>query len=422
MRESAAVVTSTSRRASHPAWRSGAGWDAPCPGPGVRDALVRARDWFARRPLIPDLLLALAAAVGFVLIDLLGLARPASAAGWDVLLALPLALRRRRPACAAVLIGAVCLAQWLVDGPVLGDMSVLVLLYSLGAYERRRGVLPLAIVIAELGVVLAVVRWDADTNEVLTGLTATGTVTAAWVAGVYVSTRRAYLASVHERAETAERERDSRALVAVAAERARLAREMHDVIAHSLSVMITLNDAAAAVEPSPRAREAISQASEVGRAAQSEMHRMLRVLRGRTRRPPTPATWRGRPARAGVDGALSRSDRRTGRHRRPGGVSPTAQLALYRIVQESLTNVLKHARNVEKVLIEMDRHEHGIDLRIDNDGVPAVVPGESSSGHGLSGMAERARLFGGTLAAGPRTDGGWSVRAHLDLGRPGAGS
>ena len=385
-------------------------------------ALWRVRDWFAHRPLISDVLLALAAAAGLALIDLAGSARPPSAAGWDLLLVLPLALRRWRRACAAVLIGAACLAQWLVGVPALGDASVLVLLYGLGAYERRRGVLPVAIAIAELGVVMAVVRWGAATNQVLSGITATGTVAASWVAGVYVSMRRAYLASVHERAETAERERDSRAQVAVAAERARLAREMHDVIAHSLSVMITLNDAAAAVDPSPRAREAISQASEVGRQALGEMHRMLGVLRDGEAASYAPQPGLGDlPALA----SMVRSAGLTVELSATGdlaGLTPTAQLALYRIVQESLTNVLKHARNAENVAVGISRHEHRIDLRIDNDGARTTAPDDSSPGHGLTGMAERARLFGGALHAGPSPGGGWSVRAHLDLARPGTES
>jgi signal transduction histidine kinase len=422
MREPGTVATSSVRRAHPPARLSRAGWDAPYPGPGADNVLLRVRDWFADRPLVSDVLLALVVMAGCVLADLLGSEHPPSAAEWDVLLALPLALRRRSPAWAAVLLGAICLPQWLAGVPASGDVSVLILLYSLGAYERRRRVLQLAIVVAELGVVLAIVRWGASTNQVLTGLTATGTVTASWVAGVYVSMRRAYLASVHERAETAERERDSLALVAVAAERARLAREMHDVIAHSLSVMITLNDAAAALEPSPRVREAISQASEVGRQAQNEMHRMLRVLRE-----DEAASYAPQPGVADLPALVSmvRAAGLTVELATSGdlaGISPTAQLALYRIVQESLTNVLKHARDVGKVLVQVNRHEHGIDLRIDNDGAPALAPGGSSAGHGLGGMAERARLFNGAFAAGPRSGGGWSVCAHLDLGRPGAES
>ncbi len=106
--------------------------------------------------------------------------------------------------------------------------------------------------VAEVGVVMAVARWAPPSHAWLSGLMVTGTVTASWVLGVYVRTRRAYLASMIERAETAERDRDPQATIAVDAERARMAREMHDIIAHSLSVMITLNDAAAAVAESAR--------------------------------------------------------------------------------------------------------------------------------------------------------------------------
>jgi signal transduction histidine kinase len=373
------------------------------------------RDWFARRPLLLDVLLALAAATVCGLTDALGTARPSSAPVWDVLLALPLVVRRSRPARAGVLIAGVCLAQWRVGLPVPGDADVLVVLYSLGAYERRRGVLLAAIAIAELGVVMAVTRWGASTNQLLSGATVTGTVTASWVAGIYASMRRAYVASMQERAETAERDRDSRAQVAVAAERARLAREMHDVIAHSLSVMITLNDAAAAIEPSQRARDTISQASEVGRQALSEMQRMLGVLRNGEA-----TTYDPQPGLGDLPALVSmvRSAGLTIELVATGdlaNVTPTAQLALYRIVQESLTNVLKHARNVERVVVEVARHGHRMDLRIDNDGSHVAALVESPPGHGLSGMNERAKLFDGEISAKPRADGGWSVRARLEL-------
>jgi signal transduction histidine kinase len=201
-----------------------------------------------------DVVAAAAVAAGTALVDAFG-SLPGGAVGWDLLLAAPLVLRRQHPAWAAALIAAICLAQWLAGVRATGDVAFLLALYSLGAYERRRWILVSAVVIAEVGVIMAVTRWAPASNRLLPGLLSTGTVTAAWVAGIYVRMRRAYLVSALQRAETAERERDSRAQVAVAAERARMAREMHDVIAHSLSVMITLNDAATVVEssrPSPR--------------------------------------------------------------------------------------------------------------------------------------------------------------------------
>jgi signal transduction histidine kinase len=315
----------------------------------------------------------------------------------------------------------VCLAQWLANVLATGDLAFLVALYSLGAYERRRWILASAVVVAEVGVVMALARWGSAADHPLQGLLFTGTVTAAWVAGIYVRMRRAYLVSALQRAETAERERDSRAQVAVAAERARMAREMHDVIAHSLSVMITLNDAAAAVESSAQARDTITQASDVGRQALAEMHRMLGVLRNGEPAELVPSPGADqladlvsmvRSAGLSVELAVT-GDLRS--------MPATAQLALYRIVQESLTNVLKHGRNVRHVAVRVTRQGPCVELQVDDDGMPtAQVPGSASLvsgrvGHGVSGMAERAGLFGGHADAGPRDGAGWRVTARLDL-------
>jgi signal transduction histidine kinase len=384
--------------------------------PGRGPALSERAEWasrLARRPLVMDVATAAAVAAGTGLLDAFGSA-PRGAVGWDLLLAAPLVLRRRWPAWAAALIAAVCLAQWLANVLATGDVAFLVALYSLGAYERRRWILASAVVVAEVGVIMAVARWAPASNRLLPGLLSTGTVTAAWMAGIYVRMRRAYLVSALQRAETAERERDSRAQVAVAAERARMAREMHDVIAHSLSVMITLNDAAAAVESPVQARDTITQASEVGRQALAEMHRMLGMLRD------------GEPAELapspGVDqladlisivrsAGLSVELAVTGDL---GTMLPTAQLALYRIVQESLTNVLKHGQNVQHVVVQVLRQGPRVELQIDDDGLPCgQVP--DRAGHGVSGMTERASLFGGHVDAGPRDGAGWRVTAQLDL-------
>jgi signal transduction histidine kinase len=375
--------------------------------------------WLARHPVLVDLALPVAVAVVAGLSDVFGPDyRSRGAVGWDVLIAVPLVLRRRRPEITAALVAAICLAQWFADVRAVGDGAFLIALYSLGAYERRRWVLLVAVLVAELGVVMAVTRWGAPSNQLLAVATGTGTVTASWVAGIYMSMRRAYVTSMRDRAESAERDRDSRAQVAVAAERARLAREMHDVIAHSLSVMITLNDGAAAIEPTERARDAISQASEVGRQALSEMRRMLGVLRdgqdasyipqpGLDELPDLVSMVRSAGLRVelATTGDLA-------------SVSPTAQLALYRIVQESLTNVLKHARNVERVTVEVARIGRCVDVRVDNDGSCLATAVHNLGGQGLSGMCERARLFGGGISAGPVSTGGWSVRAHLELEEP----
>jgi signal transduction histidine kinase len=384
----------------------------PGRGPAPSERAERAGR-LARHPLVMDIALAAAVAAGTSLVDAFG-SLPGGAVGWDLLLAAPLVLRRRWPAWAGALIAAVCLAQWLAGVRATGDVAFLVALYSLGAYERRRWILTSAVVVAEVGVTMAVTRWAPASNRLLPGLLSTGTVTAAWVAGIYVRMRRAYLVSALQRAETAERERDSRAQVAVAAERARMAREMHDVIAHSLSVMITLNDAAAVVESPVQARDTITQASEVGRQALAEMHRMLGMLRDGepAELAPSPGVDQladlvsmVRSAGLSVELAVT-GDLRT--------MLPTAQLALYRIVQESLTNVLKHGRNVQHVVVQVIRQGPRVELQIDDDGRPGgQVPGRA--GHGVSGMAERASLFGGHVDAGPRDGAGWRVTAQLDL-------
>ena len=384
----------------------------PGRGPAPSERAARAAR-LARHPLVMDVAVAAAVAAGTSLVDAFG-SLPSGATEWDLLLAVPLVLRRRWPAWAAALIAALCLAQWLVDVRATGDVAFLVALYSLGAYERRRWILTSAVVVAEVGVIMAVTRWAPASNRLLPGLLSTGTVTAAWVAGIYVRMRRAFLESALLRAETAERERDSQAQVAVAAERARMAREMHDVIAHSLSVMITLNDAAAAVESPVQARDTITQASEVGRQALAEMHRMLGVLRNGepAELAPSPGVDQladlismVRSAGLSVELAVT-GDLRT--------LLPTAQLALYRIVQESLTNVLKHGRNVRHVVVQVIRQGSRVELQIDDDGLPGgQVPGPP--GHGVSGMVERASLFGGHVDAGPRDGVGWRVTAELDL-------
>jgi signal transduction histidine kinase len=377
----------------------------------------------ARHPVSMDAAVAAGVAVASGVVDALSSLHLTHAAlAWDVILAAPLILRRRAPVAAGALIAALCLVQWLVNVRATGDVAVLLALYSLGAYERRRWILATAVVVAEIGVVLAITRWGPPSDRLLPGLMATGTVTAAWVAGIYVRMRRAYLASMLLRAQTAERERDSQAQIAVAAERTRMAREMHDVIAHSLSVMITLNDAAAAVESSPQARDTITQASEVGRQALAEMHRMLGVLRNGEAAELAPSPGVGQLAdlvslvrSAGLSVELAVTGDLA-------SLPPTAQLALYRIVQESLTNVLKHARNVRHVSVRVTRHGPDVELQVEDDGARRL-PGPSGparaaehGGHGVAGMTERASLFGGQLQAGPRDGDGWRVSARLSLG------
>lgn len=338
--------------------------------------------------------------------------RSTAALGWDVALAVPLVVRRRSPMAATAVIAALCLVQWSLDVRAIGDVAFLIALYTVGAHPRPPWLLPAAVVTAEIGVVLVVLRW-ANHSGFITGVLLTGTVTAAWLLGVYVRTRRAYLTSVIDRAETAERDRDSRAQVAVAAERARIAREMHDVIAHSLSIMITLNDAAGAVAADPQVRDTVRRAAEVGRQALGEMQLMLGVLH--TEAAPELIPQPGAEQLSDLV-ATARSAGLSVHLTTTGdlaGLPATAQLAVYRIVQESLTNIVKHGRNVSRVTVTITQQPHQLAITVANDGdlVPTKPP--ATSGHGLAGMRERAEIYSGSVHATPNRRGGWTVQATL---------
>ena len=387
------------------------------PRGSVGAAYARARDFFVRRSVVTDLLVAAAVAVLSVLSDLFDQAPYGRAMLFDLALAAPLLWRRRRPVETFLAVAAVALVQW-ATGTMAGDFAVLVALYSVGAYERRRWTIPVASGIAGLGVVLAVARWAPAGEMLRAAILLTGTVSTAGIAGIYVRTRRAYLASVLDRAATAERDRDRQAQVAVAAERARIAREMHDVVAHSLSVMIALSDGgAASVRTDPEeAQQVMQQASTVGRQALTEMRRLLGVLRsdGPGELAPQPGdddlddlVERVRSAGLSVELVVSGQPHRS---------SAGAQLTAYRIVQEGLTNVLKHAPGASLAVVTLRYDPSAIDVEVTNDdpGRPARS-GEWHPGHGLTGIQERAAVYRGTVQAGPLRGGGWRVTARLEL-------
>lgn len=378
----------------------------------------RARSAAQRYPWIFDGLLVLLAALLSVIPDIFWPPGPQPAWLFDLLLVTPLAVRRRWPVGVFALIGVVALVQWLTGTLAQGDLAVLIALYTVGVYEYRLRLIVLTLAAAEVGVVLATLRWAPIGHGLTTALLLTGTVTAAWVAGVYVRLRREYLAAVVDRAVTAERERDSRAQLAVAAERARIAREMHDVVAHSLSVMIALNDGAAAtvLQDPHEARVVNQQASAVGRQSMVEMRRLLGVLRTgeQAQLLPQPGSSElyslidqvraaGLPVELAVSGL-------------PDIAPPGAQLAVHRIVQESLTNVLKHAPQAAHTLVRLDYLPDRIDVEITNEHqTPLSEPDEVEVGQGLVGMRERAAVYGGQVHAGRGTDGSWRVSARLHL-------
>jgi signal transduction histidine kinase len=335
----------------------------------------------------------------------------------DLALAAPLVWRRRDPVAVFVVLAAAALVQWVLGVRLTDDVALLVALYTVAAYESRRNAIAAAAVL-EVGVVLAAFRFAPARGVLASFVFLSGLVAAAFFIGTTVQTRRAYLAALVDRAARAERERDQRARLAATEERARLARELHDVVAHSLTVVVTLAEAAAVASDTdpPAAQAAMGEVATTGRAALTEMRRLLGVLRAE------PGTD---PAGLAPVPGLDRLDELIGGARSAGlpvrltvsgrsrPLPPTLDATAYRVVQEALTNVLKHAVSPTRVEVVVRWAAGEVTLAVTDDGRPAAVPG--TPGHGLQGMRERLALFDGEVTAGPTTTGGWAVRVRLPL-------
>ncbi|RSN35646.1 two-component sensor histidine kinase [Amycolatopsis sp. WAC 01416] len=262
---------------------------------------------------------------------------------------------------------------------------------------------------------LAPVATDADDDQVQDwgGFPAIGlSLGVAWLAGLNTRQRRIRLSVLEQRAADLERERDTQAALAVAAERGRISRELHDVVAHALSVVVLqAQGAQAELDRRPeRSREALDAIVDTGRTALSEIRRLLGALgQDEPDWEPRPGAERLPRLAADIRSAGTPVGFRVEGEPRP--LSSTVDLAVYRIVQESLTNVLKHAGPDAAVTIVM-RYEPGtLEIEVTDDGVAAEAP--SGTGHGLEGMRERVNVLGGTFEAGPRPGRGFAVRASL---------
>jgi signal transduction histidine kinase len=340
----------------------------------------------------------------------------------DVGLALPLIWRRRWPTAVFAVIALAAFVQWIMNERIGADVALLVAFYTVAAREGRRKTVAAAAVL-ELGVVLAAIRWvhNGWGNKLLVLVLLSGMVTAAGLVGANIRTRRAYLASIEDRNLHLELERDQQAQLAAAAERARIAREMHDIVAHNLSVMIALADGAAltAGDDPARATTAMRQVSVTGRQALMEMRRLLGVLRddGPVALEPQPGltdleTLLTQVRLVGLRGELVTEGRLP---TLPAGL----QLTIYRLVQEALTNTLKHAIEPHTATVRLRfSDEFGLEVEVTDDGAAtsqAAGGPAARAGHGINGMRERAAVYGGTVEAGPRSGRGWQVRGRFDL-------
>ena len=387
--------------------------------------------WLRARPLLADALLAVLLAA----VSLVALAyawrecdRDCDPGAGAVVLVLattlPLVWRRRRPLAVGLTTGLATAAYGFAPYPDLAmpiAIGGVVGMYSVAAWGGRRAALVAGGVAAVVvAVVMTLPRADADVvDAAFVSLSLAG----AWVLGDRARVQRALAAELQERAGRLERDRAEDARRAVASERARIARELHDVVAHHVSMMVVQAEAGpVAVEGDPaRAAGAFEAIAATGRQALVEMRRLLGVLRGDGDQAPSLAP---QPGLADV-GSLVEQVGRAGLRVElvvegaqvplPAGV----ELSAYRIVQEALTNAVKHAGpGRARVLVRYG--EDDLRLRVVDEG-RADEPGPPGgrAGVGLVGMRERVHLFGGELHAGPGPDGGFTVDARLPIGGQG---
>lgn len=340
--------------------------------------------------------------------------------GYALLLAGPalLLLRRRQPVPVAAGIGAVTLAYLVLGypyGPIFAGLVVA--FFGAVAAGHRRAVLVVAAAVFA-GYVLVgqwLYRWLPPSGD---GRTSWGQLSgaAAWLLAVLAAAelfrvRREQLARDRRQRDEAERRR-------VDEERMRIARELHDVLAHSISVInVQAGVALALIDDQPeQARSALVTIKAASKEALGEVRQVLSTLRAPGEAPLAPAPGLDRlpelveqAGAAGLKAEVTVEGART-------ALPPGTDLAAFRIVQEALTNTVRHSGS-RTARVRLGYPPGGVEVRVDDDG-PAVAGGESGGGNGLVGMRERAAALGGTVEAGPRPDGGFRVRARLPVTAP----
>lgn len=320
--------------------------------------------------------------------------------------------RRRAPLVPFVIAFALELAFLSGTRPG-GSPIVLVACYSLAVYRSSRAawvglaigagaVTAAALSLMGLGVITLQGGVDGILNAVVLGLIGT-------LIGVNIGERKRYLTAIIDRSRQLLIERDQQAQLAASAERARIAREMHDIVSHSLTVIVALSEGAAATADPEQARRAASTAAETARGALTEMRSMLGVLRDEGSPAPlapmeptpprdtvTAAQRAGYPVTLAVSGSAE--------------VAPGVAHAIGRIVQEGMTNAMRHAPTATAIAVRLAYTATTVTIEIINDGVRGVT---GNDGFGLRGLAERAAHVNGDLRSAPDGTGRWVLHAEL---------
>jgi signal transduction histidine kinase len=332
---------------------------------------------------------------------------------------LSLVWRRRAPVAVAGIVMAalsvLALASDTLDVTVFPIAAVVLAMYSLAAHCELRGALTgAAVVLVPAFVLEAVIDGEFGNFFFIAVMNAS-----VWVAGRAVRSQGSRAARLADRTVELEHEGEQRARAAVTEERARIARELHDIVAHSVNTMVVQAGAERRVLDPGQAstREVLLSIEQTGRQAMAEMRRLLGMLRKDDQElalAPQPSLAHievlvdhvraaGMPVELRVEGE-------------PVPLPPGVDLSAYRIVQEALTNALKHA-GPARATVNVRYRRHELELEIADSGRGAA--NGSGGGHGLVGMRERGALFGGELDAGNRAEAGYAVQVRLPLGPPG---
>ncbi|SDQ09948.1 sensor histidine kinase [Microbacterium sp. cf332] len=328
-----------------------------------------------------------------------------------------LLLRRRFPTAVFVIAALVALAYLLAPvatgGPILGIAA-----YTLAVHRSTRACLMgVAIALGVIGTAAATlgltgwiaptIAWNALVGEILTALIGA-------LIGTNIGNRQRYVAALIDRSRQLVVERDQQARLASAAERDRIARELHDIVAHSLTVMVALAEGVAASSDIDRARPGATAIATTGREALRDMRATLGVLRDGGAAPLVPlardttAETVSSARAAGFDATLTVSGDRA---ELPG----TVQLAISRIVQEGVTNAMRHARGATRIDVRIAHRPEGVEVEVVDDGDQLLTAPADNGGYGIRGLRERVGLAGGAVTAGPGPGlgRGWRVHAYL---------
>ncbi|MEU4395477.1 sensor histidine kinase [Kribbella sp. NPDC023855] len=343
----------------------------------------------------------------------------------------PLVWRRSHPEPVFFAVSAVAVLQWLAGAQLMpGNVGLLIALYTIAVYGEVK-YSRIALGVGGLGVLMATARYysNSDWRQQVTMMVALGAlVFGVWAFGERRRTKGLYVAQLEERAAQLERDRDREAKLAVSNERTRIAREIHDVVAHGLSIMIVQADGGLyAADASPeQAKKALATIGDTGRASLTEMRKMLGILKQDAQPELDPDQPRPQPGVSSLpelienvrEAGLTVDYEVTGT---PRDLPALLGLTAYRIVQEGLTNTLKHAGPGARTCVQLDFGREMLTVVVTDDGRGAGVAPSSDPGHGLVGMRQRASISGGTVNAGPKAGGGYEVIAKLPYNLPDGG-